>query len=214
MVSTLTGRPVTEELQDPRYWVRQVREPVRFADAVTALAEQGVGRFLEVGPDTVLAAMAEDVAPVGAHVVAAQRRDRDESRTLLTALGDLHTRGADVDFTALHPGGHHLDGLPTYPFQRQRYWADTREYWSSAWAGTGGGDVASAGLRPLAHPCWVRQWPCRTPVTSYSRAGSRRPRTRGRWTTPSWAWCCCRGPRSSRWRCTRALRPAARCSPN
>ncbi|MFB9467849.1 acyltransferase domain-containing protein, partial [Streptomyces cinereospinus] len=62
VVSTLTGRPVTEELQDPRYWVRQVREPVRFADAVTALAEQGVGRFLEVGPDTVLAAMAEDVA--------------------------------------------------------------------------------------------------------------------------------------------------------
>ncbi|MFB9463930.1 type I polyketide synthase, partial [Streptomyces cinereospinus] len=99
--------------------------------------------FLEVGPDTVLAAMAEDVAPVGAHVVAAQRRDRDESRTLLTALGDLHTRGADVDFTALHPGGHHLDGLPTYPFQRQRYWQPERP------AGAG---PASLGLAAAGHP--------------------------------------------------------------
>ncbi|GAA3291223.1 hypothetical protein GCM10020295_07520 [Streptomyces cinereospinus] len=153
VVSTLTGRPVTEELQDPRYWVRQVREPVRFADAVTALAEQGVGRFLEVGPDTVLAAMAEDVAPVGAHVVAAQRRDRDESRTLLTALGDLHTRGADVDFTALHPGGHHLDGLPTYPFQRQRYWLDVSDYLAESWLGEAlVSDPARLGVSALDHP--------------------------------------------------------------
>ncbi|MEU2787165.1 type I polyketide synthase, partial [Streptomyces sp. NPDC007110] len=146
VVSTLTGRQVTDELCDPHYWVRQVREPVRFVDALTTLGEQGAGTFLEVGPDAVLAAMTEAV-----HALATQRRDRDEAVTLLTALGALHTQGTHVDFAALHAGGH-LDDLPTYPFQRERYWADTQEYWSGAWAGAGGGDVVSAGLRPVGHP--------------------------------------------------------------
>ncbi|WP_456243073.1 SDR family NAD(P)-dependent oxidoreductase [Streptomyces luteolifulvus] len=151
VISTLTGQPAADDLCDPQYWVRQVREPVRFADAVTALTEQGATTFLELGPDTVLAAMAEDTLPADTHVIATQRRDRHEAHTLLTALGALHTRGTDVDFTALHPG-RHIDDLPTHPFLRDRYWADTRDYWSSAWAGAGGGDVVSAGLRPLAHP--------------------------------------------------------------
>ncbi|MFD7694033.1 SDR family NAD(P)-dependent oxidoreductase [Streptomyces sp. NPDC059805] len=116
-VSTLTGREVNDELCDPHYWVRQVREPVRFADALTTLGAQGVGTFLEVGPDAVLAAMVDGAT----HAVATQRRDRDEALTLLTAFGVLHTRGIDVDFTALHPG-RHLDDLPTYPFQRDHYW--------------------------------------------------------------------------------------------
>ncbi|GAA2408266.1 SDR family NAD(P)-dependent oxidoreductase [Streptomyces viridochromogenes] len=146
VVSTLTGRQVTDEVCDPHYWVRQVREPVRFVDALTTLGEQGAGTFLEVGPDTVLAAMTEAV-----HALATQRRDRDEAVTLLTALGALHTQGTHVAFAALHAGGH-LDDLPTYPFQRERYWADTQEYWSGAWAGAGGGDVVSAGLRPVGHP--------------------------------------------------------------
>ncbi|WP_435887645.1 SDR family NAD(P)-dependent oxidoreductase [Streptomyces nigra] len=148
LVSTLTGHQVSEELCDPHHWVRQVREAVRFADALTALAEHGVGTFLEVGPDTVLAAMVEDSA---GNALATQRRDRDEADTLLSALGTLHAQGIDVDFAALHPG-RHLDDLPTYPFQRERYWADTQEYWAGAWAGASGGDVVSAGLRPVTHP--------------------------------------------------------------
>ncbi|MGV9317285.1 acyltransferase domain-containing protein, partial [Streptomyces sp. NPDC003691] len=151
-VSTLTGLPVTDELTDPAYWVRQVREPVRFADAVSTLTTQGITRFLEVGPDTVLAPAAEDSLPTGTLTLSSQHRDRDEARALLTALGTLHTHGTDLDLTALHPTGHHLPDLPTYPFQRERFWADTREYWADAWAGAGGGDVVSAGLRPLAHP--------------------------------------------------------------
>ncbi|MGV9317297.1 type I polyketide synthase, partial [Streptomyces sp. NPDC003691] len=107
-VSTLTGLPVTHELTDPAYWVRQVREPVRFADAVTTLTTQGATRFLEIGPDTVLAPAAEDSLPTGTLTLSSQRRDRDESRTLLTALGTLHTHGTDLDLTALHPTGHHL----------------------------------------------------------------------------------------------------------
>ncbi|WP_411041461.1 SDR family NAD(P)-dependent oxidoreductase [Streptomyces collinus] len=152
LVSTLTGEPATDDLRDPDYWVRQVRQPVRFADAVATLTAQGATKFFEVGPDAVLAAMAEDSLPAEAYAVAGQRRDREESYALLTALGALHARGTDVDFTALHGPGRHVDDLPSYAFQRARYWADTQEYWSHAWAGAGGGDVVSAGLRPLDHP--------------------------------------------------------------
>jgi acyl transferase domain-containing protein/NAD(P)-dependent dehydrogenase (short-subunit alcohol dehydrogenase family)/acyl carrier protein len=143
VISALTGLPAGDELCDPQYWVRQVREPVRFADAVMTLSGRGATKFVEIGPDTVLAAMAEDTLPAGtAYTVAMQRRDRGEARTLLTALGDLHTRGTDIDFTALHPG-HHLDDLPTYPFQRDRYWLTPLRT---------AGDVGSAGLEAVQHP--------------------------------------------------------------
>jgi len=142
VISTLTGQPAAEELRDAEYWVRQVREPVRFADAVTALTAQGATKFLEVGPDTVLAAMAEETLPAEAYVVASQRRDREEAYSLLTALGELHTRGTDVDFTALHPG-RHVDDLPTYPFQRDHYWLTPLRT---------AGDVGSAGLEAVEHP--------------------------------------------------------------
>ncbi|WP_337191990.1 SDR family NAD(P)-dependent oxidoreductase [Streptomyces sp. HUCO-GS316] len=137
---------------DPQYWVRQVREPVRFADAVTALTEHGATTFVEVGPDTVLAAMAEDTLPADTHVLATQRRDRHEAHTLLTALGALHTRGTDVDFTALHPG-RHIDDLPTHPFQRQRYWLDVTDYLAESWLGEAlGSDPAALGVTALDHP--------------------------------------------------------------
>ncbi|MGV9316734.1 SDR family NAD(P)-dependent oxidoreductase [Streptomyces sp. NPDC003691] len=142
-VSTLTGLPVTDELTDPAYWVRQVREPVRFSDAVTTLTTQGATRFLEVGPDTVLAPAAEDSLPTGTLTLASQRRDRDETRTLLTALGTLHTHGTDLDLTALHPTGHHLPDLPTYPFQHDHYWLTPLRT---------AGDVGSAGLEAVEHP--------------------------------------------------------------
>ncbi|MER6468860.1 type I polyketide synthase [Streptomyces collinus] len=153
LVSTLTGRPAsTDELRDPAYWVRQVREPVRFADALTTLCEQGATTFFEVGPDTVLAAMAQDALDADTYAVASQRRDRPEAHTLLTALGALHTRGRDVDFTALHPG-RHLDGLPTYPFQRQRYWLDVTDYLAESWLGDAlGSDPAGLGVTALDHP--------------------------------------------------------------
>nr|WP_317441277.1 type I polyketide synthase [Streptomyces collinus] len=152
LVSTLTGQPTTEDLRDPHYWVRQVREPVRFADALTTLSAQGATTFFEVGPDTVLAAMAEDTRPTDTYAVASQRRDRQEAHTLLAALGALYVRGRDVDFAALHPG-RHLDGLPTYPFQRQRYWLDVTDYLAESWLGEAlGSDPASLGVTALDHP--------------------------------------------------------------
>ncbi|GHG49683.1 type I polyketide synthase [Streptomyces griseocarneus] len=147
VVSTLTGRPVTaEELCDPEYWVRHVRHAVRFADAVGALAADGVTAFLEIGPGGVLTALADAVLDGRADaVVAALRTDRPEEAALTTALAGLHVHGVSVDWAAHFAGRDdaRVVDLPTYAFQRRRYWLDT---------GPAAGDLTSAGLRSAEHP--------------------------------------------------------------
>ncbi|WP_431607898.1 type I polyketide synthase [Streptomyces griseocarneus] len=147
IVSTLTGRSVpAEELCDPEYWVRHVRQAVRFADAVEALAAEGVTAFLEIGPGGVLTALADAVLDGRADtVVAALRADRPEEAALINALAGLHVHGVPVDWTALfsdRDDARPVD-LPTYAFQRRRYWLDT---------GPAAGDLTSAGLRSAEHP--------------------------------------------------------------
>ncbi|MGB3443909.1 MAG: beta-ketoacyl synthase N-terminal-like domain-containing protein, partial [Actinophytocola sp.] len=112
------GIPLPGAVTDPAYWVRQVRDTVRFADGVAWLREQGVASFLEVGPDTVLAAHV-----TGA--VATSRRGRDETETLLRALAELHVAGIDVDWAAMAEewGGQRVP-LPTYPFDHERFWPE------------------------------------------------------------------------------------------
>ncbi|MGW7560481.1 type I polyketide synthase [Streptomyces sp. NPDC054757] len=127
MVSALTGRSVSDEVTDPSYWVRHVREAVRFADAVDAMRETGVRTFVEIGPDGVLSGMGPQTRTEGetsAEVwLPVLRRGRDEPRALLTALAKAFVRGVPVDWEKLYTGtGAHRIGLPTYAFQRQRYW--------------------------------------------------------------------------------------------
>ncbi|MER6789559.1 type I polyketide synthase [Streptomyces sp. NPDC000658] len=146
VVSDLTGLPATAgQLCDPAYWVRQVRHAVRFADGVSGLLDDGVTTFLELGPHGVLSAMAQECAGERAVAVAAQRRDRDEVRTLLTALGRVHARTGRVDWSAFFDGaGARRVDLPTYAFQRRRHWLD---------APTGGAEaLAGAGLAGTGHP--------------------------------------------------------------
>ncbi|WP_344610010.1 SDR family NAD(P)-dependent oxidoreductase, partial [Streptomyces glaucus] len=121
-VSTLTGAVVEgDDWTTPEYWVRQVREAVRFHDAAgTAVDDLGVSRFLELGPDPVLTALV-DPAPAASVL----RKGRDEPHTLLTALAELYVRGTTVDWAALFDGtGAHRVDLPTYPFQHHRYWLE------------------------------------------------------------------------------------------
>ncbi|MFB8084648.1 SDR family NAD(P)-dependent oxidoreductase [Streptomyces sp. NPDC055992] len=128
VVSTVTGAPSTD-WQTPQYWVGQVREPVRFVAAVEALEAQGVTRFLEIGPDGILTGLAQQVLDRGeggaAVLVPSVRRNRSEPEALVTALGRLYADGARVDWEAFHAGtGARTVELPTYPFQRTRYWVD------------------------------------------------------------------------------------------
>ena len=112
----LAGGDVT----DAAYWVRQVRDTVRFADAITAAAH--VDQWIEVGPDTVLAPL---IAADGGNATGLLRRDHDEVHTLLNTIGHLWTTGTPVDWTSIVPDHGPVD-LPTYPFQHQRYWPTPR----------------------------------------------------------------------------------------
>ncbi|MEN3585717.1 type I polyketide synthase [Streptomyces sp. ZYX-F-203] len=111
------------DLTDPEYWVRHVREPVRFADNVRTLAERGVTTLVELGPDATLSGLVPDNAP-GTVAIPLLRKDRDEETTAVTALARLHARGVRVDWAGFFGGGNRVD-LPTYAFQHQRFWPST-----------------------------------------------------------------------------------------
>ncbi|WP_205775978.1 type I polyketide synthase [Micromonospora tulbaghiae] len=123
IVSTVTGAPISAaELADPDHWVRQVRGTVRFADAVVAAAEQGADTFVEIGPDAVLTPLGRDCAPA-ADFVPVLRADRDEAVTVAAALARFFERGVEVDWSRVYAGtGARTVDLPTYPFERERYW--------------------------------------------------------------------------------------------
>ncbi|MEV0375979.1 type I polyketide synthase, partial [Streptomyces sp. NPDC050636] len=146
VVSNLTGRLAEpEQLCSADYWVRHVREAVRFADGIRALGSEGVTRFLELGPDGVLSAMARESAPEEAVLAPVLRRDRPEETTLLGALAQLYVRGTSVDWAALFAGtGARWVDLPTYAFQHERYWPSGGVARS--------GDVRFAGLGTTGHP--------------------------------------------------------------
>ncbi|MEU5090895.1 type I polyketide synthase [Streptomyces sp. NPDC021356] len=139
-VSTVTGDTVTDELTTPAYWTEHIRKPVRLTDA---LAHLPATTHLEIGPDAVLTALGPAVTE-DAVFVAAQRRDHDEAPELVRGVGRLYARGVAVDRTAFfgERDGARLD-LPTYAFQRERYWLDPT---------APVGDVGSAGLTPVDHP--------------------------------------------------------------
>ncbi|MEO3797854.1 SDR family NAD(P)-dependent oxidoreductase [Nonomuraea sp. B10E15] len=138
IVSNVTGRLAEPgQLTDPSYWVEHVRGAVRFADGVTAC---GAAHFLEVGPDGVLTGLAQQ--SVDAVFVPAVRKDRDEVRALVEALGRLHVEGVTVDWTAALAPGRFVD-LPTYAFQHERFWVP---------AALESQDVGAAGLGAIDHP--------------------------------------------------------------
>ncbi|MER7991240.1 type I polyketide synthase [Streptomyces noursei] len=129
LVSNVTGQAATEQqVCDPDYWVRHVREAVRFGDGVRTLAERGVTAFLELGPDGTLCAMAQetlDALPARPVTMPALRRDRGEQESVVSALARLYVDGAAPDWDALCDGAAtapRRTDLPTYPFQHQRYW--------------------------------------------------------------------------------------------
>nr|QBF51759.1 type I polyketide synthase [Streptomyces caniferus] len=156
VVSNVTGRLATsQELTSPAYWVRHVREAVRFADGIGWLAEHEVTRFLEIGPDGTLTAMAQgclDGDTDADQVVIPTLRgdDRGEISALLTAAGRAFAHGITIDWPALFPTtadeGSTLTpiDLPTYAFQHQRYWP--------RFTGLPAGDLGSAGLVSARHP--------------------------------------------------------------
>ncbi|MFI1161950.1 SDR family NAD(P)-dependent oxidoreductase, partial [Streptomyces sioyaensis] len=148
VVSNVTGRTATaSELTTPDYWVTHAREAVRFADGIRALADDGVTTYLEIGPDAVLTAMAPTALPDDTthHFIPLLRRNHPEHTETLTALARLWTNGHPVNWTTLHTTTTPTQpiNLPTYPFQRRRYWLE---------ATPDAGNVAILGQDPADHP--------------------------------------------------------------
>ncbi|PJI99808.1 acyl transferase domain-containing protein [Streptomyces sp. 2333.5] len=111
----MASAETTHPFATAAYWVDHARRAVRFHDAAARLAEADV--VVEIGPDAVLAPLIDTGRPV----LPSCRREQSESLTLLTALGEAHAHGVEVDWTALFPAAARAD-LPPYPFQHRRYW--------------------------------------------------------------------------------------------
>nr|UYV85216.1 polyketide synthase [Streptomyces sp. AJS327] len=145
LVSTVTGQPVPDGELDGDYWYRNLREPVLFADAVRTAHALGHRAFVEVGPHPVLGlALSGVLAESDARVLHTLRRDQPEPEQLLRSLGAAWTVGLPVEWSRVLPGKAEPVELPTYAFQRQRYWLDA----TAAVAR----DVPFAGLSPTGHP--------------------------------------------------------------
>ncbi|VVJ19506.1 Modular polyketide synthase [Amycolatopsis camponoti] len=134
------------DLTSPEYWVSQVRDAVRFADGIRTLLDAGVTTFVEVGPSAVLTAMGRTClgADDSATFVPVLRKDRPEAESAAAAVAALFVTGSTVDFSAFYAGGSVVE-LPTYAFQRKRYWLENP-------TGARVRGVAEIGQRDAEHP--------------------------------------------------------------
>ena len=145
--STLTAAPIDTTGLDTGYWVTNLREPVRFADTIQALLDDGHRTFIEASPHPVLTlGMQETFDQTGfnATALATLRRDQGDQIQIAHALAHAHTTGTHLDWAPCFPTTPTTTDLPTYAFQRKRYWLETH--------GGPGGDPASLGLTSAGHP--------------------------------------------------------------
>ena len=143
ILSNTTGELLTpEQATDPAYWVAHARQPVRFADALKTLKEQGASACLELGPGGVLAAIAQEA--LGAEAIPTLREQRGEGRSLALAFASALAAGAKPDWSTFFKDTKaRAVPLPTYPFQRKRYWLNPS---------SGGSDPSALGLSSTEHP--------------------------------------------------------------
>jgi myxalamid-type polyketide synthase MxaB len=127
LISNVTGREAGDEILDPGYWVRHIRQTVRFADCVRT-AGTGCGIFLEAGPHPVLCGLGRQTLSSGdlawLPILNAKRGDWSQ---ILDSAGEMFVRGLDLDWKSIEEdrraAGHRRKvPLPTYPFERERYW--------------------------------------------------------------------------------------------
>ena len=128
IISMLTGELATEKIATADYWVQHVRSPVQFLAAIHTLSQQPTSTFLEIGPKPTLSGMASLCLPDQAQNIqwlASLRQNQSDSASLLTSLAKLYTQSSHPilwqNVSPLTEADHSIS-LPTYPFQRQRYW--------------------------------------------------------------------------------------------
>ncbi|HEY8883692.1 MAG TPA: SDR family NAD(P)-dependent oxidoreductase [Chloroflexota bacterium] len=124
--STVTGLVGDGHNFDATYWVRNLREPVLFSDAVRQLRESGHSIFLEVGPRPILSAPIQQVLHhLGQEGAVLPQPRRDNLPDHRAALGALYTLGEPIEWSKVYPTGRYCAQLPTYAWQRKRFWIET-----------------------------------------------------------------------------------------
>ncbi len=136
MLSTVEAAAIDGERLDADYWARNLRQPVQFGAAVEQLAADGCGLFVELGPHPVLRAAVDDVVRArGGRTVASTRRDEPERAALISGLAEAYSAGVDVDWVAVTGRPARPVDLPTYPWQRERFWYEPAR--RASFGGTG-----------------------------------------------------------------------------
>jgi malonyl CoA-acyl carrier protein transacylase len=140
IISNVTGQRIGDEIATSEYWCRHVRQPVKFAQSMETLYQLGYEIFLEIGPKPVLLGMGRQIIancefenpkskiqnPKSKILwLPSLRFGRDDWQVLLQSLGELYVRGVPVDWSGFDQDySRRKVELPTYPFQRQRFWMD------------------------------------------------------------------------------------------
>ncbi len=130
LISNVSGKLAMAEIGNPEYWLSHMRQPVRFAPGMETMTQQGYEVFVECGPRSTLLEMGRHCLSAGVGVwLPSLRQGQSDWQQMLQSLGELYVRGAPVDWFGLdrdYP--RRRLQLPTYPFQRQRYWVETAEH--------------------------------------------------------------------------------------
>ncbi|NNE00967.1 MAG: type I polyketide synthase, partial [Pirellulaceae bacterium] len=130
LISTVTGDYARGQELDADYWWKNVRQSVRFADAMSVAAKAGIGVALEIGPHPVLTyAITEcfQQAKSPVRVFASLHRDREDTQCMADSLGSLYTVGLNLDWSKIHAPPPSRVDLPPYPFQNQSCWSESQE---------------------------------------------------------------------------------------
>lgn len=128
MRSTVTGNPLQGAELSPNYWFENLRRPVRFSSVIQDLLRDGHSLFLEMSPHPILLPSIEETLAANkaqGMALASTRRQTDERRTMLETLGSLYTNGVNIDWAKLHRDRGTVVSLPSYPWQRERFWVET-----------------------------------------------------------------------------------------
>jgi acyl transferase domain-containing protein len=139
--STVTGEQVDGSDLDAAYWMRNLRAPVRFAEAVGTVAAEAPTVFVEISPHPVLLSSIEETLATrefAGGAVPSLVRERPERESLLRATAELYATGAPVDLRRLYPGGAAVD-LPRHTWQRQSFWLRHEDSTPVVWTPEGGG---------------------------------------------------------------------------
>ncbi|MDJ0733380.1 MAG: amino acid adenylation domain-containing protein [Nostocaceae cyanobacterium] len=133
LISNLTGKVATDEVTTPQYWCDHIRQPVRFAAGMATMAQQGVDVFLEVGAKPILLAMGRRCLPKHQGIwLPSLRPQQDNWQQLFSSLAELYVRGIAIDWIGFDDNyQRRRQPLPTYPFQRQRYWIEAPKWYKN-----------------------------------------------------------------------------------